>query len=385
MILCSQTLHSYLCGEMDAQHLSPLQKRSDKIVANWIMIGVAMLIVQILLGGITRLTGSGLSITEWDVITGSLPPLNEQQWLQEFHKYQQTPQYRLLNFNFTLSNFKFIFFWEWFHRFWGRLIGIAFAIPFIIFLIQKRFRPRMIKPLIILFLLGALQGAVGWIMVASGLTGDAIYVKPTKLAMHFVLACILISYAFWFGLQLKVKKGSLVVNKSLRDFTWVLLVLLFIQLVFGALLAGHKGASSAPTWPDINGRFVPAYVFNQGLIGVIENPIVIQFVHRSIAYLLVILIIVWFFKALKTEASPAFEKARWMPLILVLLQATLGVFTVLTSVWIRPAIWNVFEWMAQLHQLVAILLLLSLFAVLFFLQGKQKAKTKNAVEPNAIS
>lgn len=243
----------------------------------------------------------------------------------------------------------------------------------------------MIKPLIILFLLGALQGAVGWIMVASGLTGDAIYVKPTKLAMHFVLACILISYAFWFGLQLKVKKGSLVVNKSLRDFTWVLLVLLFIQLVFGALLAGHKGASSAPTWPDINGRFVPAYVFNQGLIGVIENPIVIQFVHRSIAYLLVILIIVWFFKALKTEASPAFEKARWMPLILVLLQATLGVFTVLTSVWIRPAIWNVFEWMAQLHQLVAILLLLSLFAVLFFLQGKQKAKTKNAVEPNAIS
>jgi cytochrome c oxidase assembly protein subunit 15 len=370
---------------MDAQYLNPLQKRSDRIVANWIMIGVAMLIIQILLGGITRLTGSGLSITEWDVITGSLPPLNEKQWLHEFHKYQQTPQYRLLNFNFTLGNFKFIFFWEWFHRFWGRLIGIAFAIPFVIFLIQKRFRPGMIKPLIILFLLGALQGAVGWIMVASGLTGDAIYVKPTKLAMHFVLACILISYAFWFGLQLKVKKESLVVNKSLRNFTWVLLVLLFIQLVFGALLAGHKGASSAPTWPDINGSFIPAYVFNQGLIGVIENPIVIQFVHRSIAYLLVILIIVWFFKALKVEASPAFQKARRMPLIFVLLQATLGVLTVLTSIWIRPAIWNVFEWMAQLHQLVAILLLLSLFTVLFFLRGKQKAKTENTVEPTAIS
>src|SRR4029079_19167690 len=169
------------------------QNRSDKAIANWIMIGVAMLIVQILLGGITRLTGSGLSITEWDVITGTLAPLNEHQWLQEFHKYQQTPQYRLLNFSFTLHDFKFIFFWEWFHRLWGRLIGVVFLIPFIIFLFQKRFRPEMIKPLIILFLLGALQGAVGWIMVASGLTGDAIYVKPTKLAMHFVLACILIS------------------------------------------------------------------------------------------------------------------------------------------------------------------------------------------------
>jgi len=360
------------------------QSKSDKAVANWILIGVAMLIIQILLGGITRLTGSGLSITEWDVITGAFPPLNEHQWLNEFHKYQQTPQYRLLNFDFTLSDFKSIFFWEWFHRLWGRLIGVVFLIPFIIFLIQKRFRPEMIKPLIILFLLGALQGAVGWIMVASGLTGDAIYVKPTKLMMHFVLACILISYAFWFGLQLKLKKESLVVNSSLKNFTWLLILLLFIQLSFGSLLAGHKGATAAPTWPDINGSFIPAYVFHQGAIGIIENPVVIQFIHRSIAYLLVILILVWFLKALRAEASPAFQKARWMPLIFVLLQATLGVLTVLTSIWIRPAKWNVFEWMAQLHQLVAIFLLLSLLTGLHLLQGKQKAKTKNTVEATAI-
>lgn len=369
---------------MNELNFEKLQKGSDKAVANWIMIGVAMLIIQILLGGITRLTGSGLSITEWDVITGSLPPLNEQQWLNEFHKYQQTPQYRLLNFSFTLHDFKFIFFWEWFHRLWGRLIGVVFLIPFIVFLIQKRFRPEMVKPLLILFLMGALQGAVGWIMVASGLTGDAIYVRPTKLMMHFVLACILISYAFWFGLQLKVKKESLLVNNSLKNFTWVIIVVLFIQLCFGALLAGHRGASSAPTWPDINGSFVPAYVFNQGLIGMIDNPIVIQFIHRSIAYLLVILILIWIVRAFKTEASPAFKKARWVPLIFVLLQVALGVLTVLTSVWIRPAKWNVFEWMAQMHQLVAILLLLSLFAGLYFLQGKQKAKTKNTVEATAI-
>lgn len=360
---------------MNELQLDQSQKRSDRAVAIWIMIGVAMLVIQILLGGITRLTGSGLSITEWDVITGALPPLNQHQWLDSFHKYQQTPQYRDLNFGFTLSDFKFIFFWEWFHRLWARLIAVVFLIPFIIFLVQKKIRPNMIQPLIILFLLGALQGAVGWIMVASGLTGDAIYVKPTKLAMHFVLACILICYAFWFGLQLLVKNENLVSDKGLKAFTWSIIVLLFIQLTFGALLAGHKGASAAPTWPDINGSFIPAYVFKQRAISIIENPIVIQFIHRSIAYLLFLLIIVWIIRTFKTQVSLSFSKARWFPVVFVLIQVSLGIFTVLTSTRIRPAKWNIFEWMAQLHQLVAICLLLSLIANLFFLQGKQKAKT----------
>ncbi|HLF45204.1 MAG TPA: COX15/CtaA family protein, partial [Chitinophagaceae bacterium] len=122
---------------------------SSKPVAIWLLIGVGMIIIQILLGGITRLTGSGLSITEWNVITGTLPPMNEQQWILEFEKYKQTPQFRFLNFEFSLSDFKFIFFWEWFHRFWARLMGLVFAVPFIIFLFQKRFREEMIKPLII--------------------------------------------------------------------------------------------------------------------------------------------------------------------------------------------------------------------------------------------
>ena len=142
--------------------------RSTKLVATWLLIGVVMTVIQVALGGITRLTGSGLSITEWDVITGSLPPFNEQQWLAEFNKYRQTPQYHLLNFDFTLSDFKFIFFWEWFHRLWARTIGLVFAIGFVWFLVKKHFKKEMINPLLILFLLGALQGAIGWIMVASG-------------------------------------------------------------------------------------------------------------------------------------------------------------------------------------------------------------------------
>ena len=363
-----------------------LASPSAKPVATWIMVGVGMLVIQIILGGITRLTGSGLSITEWDVVTGALPPLNHGQWLAEFHKYQQTPQYRLLNYEFTLSDFQSIFFWEWFHRLWGRLIAVAFAIPFVIFLIQRRFRAGMIKPLIILFLFGALQGAVGWIMVASGLTGDAIYVKPTRLAMHFVLACLLISYAFWFGLQLLVPAGQRVRNPRLNNLTWTVLALLIIQLIFGALMAGHKAAVAAPTWPDINGSFAPAYVFNrpEGWISAVENSVVIHFIHRSLAYLIFLLVIVWTVAARKTAATRTFAAWRNLPMLLVTLLVVLGICTVLTSTRIRVARWNIFEWMAQLHQLTAILLLLSLVGALFLLRKKAGANSPAAVEPQPI-
>src|SRR5213075_542549 len=150
--------------------------------------------------------------------------------ITEFEKYQQTPQYRLLNTDFTLDNFKFIFFWEWFHRFWARLIGVVFLVGFV-FLVSRRYlKHEMQKPLLILFLLGALQGAIGWIMVASGLTGDAVYVKPTKLAMHFVLALVLLCYTYWFALKFLVRRESIVVHRGLKTFTWVLVILLFVQL-----------------------------------------------------------------------------------------------------------------------------------------------------------
>ena len=344
--------------------------RSSRPVAIWLLVGVGMVIIQIILGGITRLTGSGLSITEWDVITGSVPPLNEQQWLTEFGKYQQTPQYRLLNSDFNLRDFKFIFFWEWFHRLWGRLIGVVFAIPFIIFLVQRRFRKDMVKPLVILFLLGALQGAVGWIMVASGLTGDAIYVKPTRLALHFIFAMVLLFYTFWFALKLLVPQKQLVAAPPLKSFVWWIIGVLTVQLIYGALMAGHRAAPAAPTWPDINGSFAPAYIFRQGLIAVIEDRIVVQFIHRMLAYLLVVLVAVWTVKAWRTYATPLFARARALPLAFVLLQTTLGVFTVLTSVSIRATKWNIFEWMAQLHQFVALLLILSLAFAAFLLQNK---------------
>jgi cytochrome c oxidase assembly protein subunit 15 len=182
------------------------QEETSPAVALWVFMGVVMLIIQVLLGGITRLTGSGLSITEWDVITGALPPLSNQQWMIEFDKYRNTPQFHLLHSYFTLSDFKFIFFWEWFHRIWARLVAVVFIVGFIYLVWKNKMKQWMILPLATLFLIGALQGAVGWIMVASGLTGDAIYVKPTRLAIHFILAIGLIIYAFWVALSLGVPK-----------------------------------------------------------------------------------------------------------------------------------------------------------------------------------
>jgi heme a synthase len=352
-----------------------LQKiRSSKPVATWLMVGVAMLIIQILLGGITRLTGSGLSITEWDVVTGSLPPMNEQQWLGEFEKYKQTPQFSLLNSDFTLPDFKFIFFWEWFHRFWARLIGVVFAIPFIIFLIQKRFKPSMVRPLIILFLLGALQGAVGWIMVASGLTGDAIYVKPTRLALHFILAMCLLCYTFWFALQLLIPREKISGNKAIRKFTVVIIVLLGVQLLYGALMAGHKAATAAPTWPDINGTVIPDSMFRESptLLNFIDNKITIHFIHRLLAY--VLFIAIFFFciqlrKQAKVTGKDLLRKTWWLSFLIVTLQVVLGIASVLMSLQIVPNRWGGFEWMAQLHQLTAMFLLLSLIWFLFIVRS----------------
>src|SRR5436190_19224707 len=241
------------------------QTRSSKPVAIWLLTGVFMIIIQVLLGGITRLTGSGLSITEWKPIIGALPPMNEQDWNMAFEKYQQIAQYKYLNSLFSLADFKFIFFWEWFHRLWARLIGIVFIIPFIIFIIQRRFKKEMIRPLLVLFLLGALQGLVGWIMVQSGLEdSELLYVSHYKLAIHFILALGLLCYVLWFALKLLVPSQQLTFNRSLRRFTAWLTGLLTLQLIYGAFMAGLKAATAAPTWPTINGVWWPDNVSSFG-------------------------------------------------------------------------------------------------------------------------
>ncbi|MEO6681373.1 MAG: COX15/CtaA family protein, partial [Ginsengibacter sp.] len=223
--------------------------KTNKNIVRWLYLGVFMLMVQILLGGVTRLTESGLSITEWKPITGTLPPLNTVEWQAEFDKYKNTDQFRYVHSDFTLSDFKYIFFWEWLHRSWARLMGLVFLIGFFYFLIKRQFRSDMVIPLIILFILGIIQGAIGWIMVQSGLLPEKMFVGHIKLAVHFMAALVLLCYTFWFALRFSVKKHQIVVPKSLRTLTAVIGGVLFIQLVYGAFMAGLHAAVYAPTWP----------------------------------------------------------------------------------------------------------------------------------------
>ncbi len=358
----------YLCGMEQI-----VRERSNRPVMIWLWVGIFMIMVQVLLGGITRLTGSGLSITEWNVVTGTLPPMNQADWLVEFDKYKATPQYQLLNFDFTLDEFKFIFFWEWFHRFWARLIGVVFLIPFLIFMYQRRFTKEMVRPMLILFLLGALQGAVGWIMVASGLTGDAIYVKPTRLALHFVFALGLFAYTFWFAMDLTVGRKKVIADRLISNLTTGLIALLVVQLAFGALMAGHKAATAAPTWPDINGAIIPDVMWRSewGLLNILENKILIHFVHRGLAYLLVIGVLLLTLKIQRLKLqSPIFKLYWWLPIFIVTLQVLLGIASVLFSLHIVPRTWGTFEWAAQLHQLVAMFLLMSLIGVKYLVRGR---------------
>jgi heme a synthase len=345
--------------------------KGQKAVATWMMIGVGMLIVQVILGGITRLTGSGLSITEWNVVTGTLPPLNEEQWLAEFEKYKQTPQFNLLNADFILPHFKFIFFWEWFHRFWARLIGIVFIVGFVYLLVKKYLQPAMVKPLLILFLLGAMQGAIGWIMVKSGLTDDMVYVKPVKLALHFVFALILICYAWWFALELSVPRAQIQAHHKLNTYTWLILGILFFQLIYGALMAGHRAATAAPTWPSINGQWIPDRLFSP-TVNMVENKITVHFIHRGLAYLLLLLTIGFSIQASGVRLhSTAFARTRSLPLLLIVGQVLLGIATVLTSTGIVPNHWVLFDWIAQLHQIMGLLFLLCMVWMLFIVRRRQ--------------
>jgi cytochrome c oxidase assembly protein subunit 15 len=207
-------------------------------------------------------------------------------------------------------------------------------------------------------------------MVASGLTGDAVYVKPTRLALHFIFALGLLCYTFWFALQLLVKKEQIIQNTSLRKWNGYILSILVIQLLYGALMAGHKAATVAPTWPTINGDWLPGNLMadQPALVNFIDNKILIHFIHRTLAYLLFVLVLIWSLKMKSVKGSILFEKTKWLPFIIVFSQVVLGIASLLTSTGIIPGHWGAFEWMAQLHQLTGMLLLLSLVWMLYLIR-----------------
>lgn len=335
-----------------------------KTIRIWLIIGLVMLVGQVILGGITRLTGSGLSITKWDVITGVIPPLSHSDWLHEFELYKQTPQFHKLNSSFTLQNFKFIYFWEYFHRLWVRTLGFIFLIPFLIFVFKKQINSYLIKRLAVVILLTILTASAGWIMVLSGFVNRP-WVNAYKLTLHFILAIFVISAmiktiadVYNFGLDKKIKE---------HKFVPIVLGVAFLQMIFAGLMSGMKAGLYYPSWPDMNGEFVPAVLksssnWNFGNMinydSFLFAPALIQFTHRFLAYLLVTLTIILFFK-LKDGVSNNQKKWIQFPLVLVLVQLTLGILTVLNVQGEIPLVLGVS------HQLVGLLFFMSLLFLFF--------------------
>jgi cytochrome c oxidase assembly protein subunit 15 len=315
----------------------------------WLIVVAALIAVMVLVGGATRLTESGLSIVEWKPVTGTLPPLSEAQWAQAFEGYKAIPQYRELNAGMSLSEFKTIFWWEWSHRLLGRVIGAVYLLPFLYFLWRGALSAELKRRLWLIFALGALQGAVGWWMVASGLT-QRTEVSQYRLAAHLVLALIIFASIVWTLRRMSARPQP-VVPLRLKVSGVALLALTFVQLYFGALVAGLRAGRVYNTWPEIDGAFIPSaarlWFEEPWWRNLFDNTLTVQFEHRMTAYVLLVLAVLHAIDAARSRAGAVATGAWWLVAAIVL-QAVLGILTLLYQVPID---------LALAHQAVAIVVL----------------------------
>ena len=316
----------------------------------WLIVVAALIAVMVLVGGATRLTESGLSIVEWKPVTGTLPPLNEAQWAQAFEGYKAIPQYRELNAGMSLAEFKTIFWWEWSHRLLGRVIGAVYLLPFLYFLWRGALSTELKRRLWLIFALGALQGAVGWWMVASGLT-QRTEVSQYRLATHLMLALFILASIVWTLRRMTTRPRS-VVPVRLKVSGVALLVLTFVQLYFGALVAGLRAGRVYNTWPEIDGAFIPSaarlFFEEPWWRNLFDNTLTVQFEHRMTAYALLILAVLHAIDATRLRAGAAIAGGAWSLVAAITLQAVLGILTLLHQVPID---------LALAHQAVAIVVL----------------------------
>ena len=330
---------------------SSAQQVSHLGAVKWWLIAVAALIaVMVLVGGATRLTESGLSIVEWKPVTGTLPPLNEAQWAQAFEGYKTIPQYRELNAGMSLSEFKTIFWWEWSHRLLGRVIGAVYLLPFLFFLWRGALSSELKRRLWLIFALGALQGAVGWWMVASGLS-QRTEVSQYRLATHLVLALVIFAAIVWTLRRLTARPHA-AAPPRLKITGVALLGLTFLQLYFGALVAGLRAGRVYNTWPEIDGAFIPSaarlFFEEPWWRNLFDNTLTVQFEHRMTAYALLALALLHAIDTVRSRAGAAVIGGAWWLVAAITLQAVLGILTLLHQVPID---------LALAHQAVAIVVL----------------------------
>ena len=331
--------------------------KNKRAVVLWLWCGVVMIFVQIVLGGITRLTGSGLSITKWEIVTGTIPPLNAKEWNEAFDLYKHTPQFQKINTGITLDEFKFIYFWEYLHRLWARSIGFVFLFPFIFFAAKGWLTKKLYTDLGIAVLLGALVAAFGWIMVASGLI-ERPWVSGYKLTIHLNLALLLFSWLLWVA----IGDQERIYSQDLKKITNVLTMVIIVQFLLGGLMSGMKAGLYYPTWPDMHGEFFPKILIDKDIwtydrvIHYERGPIpgIVQFLHRMTAYGILLITAILYWKSKKKPFSNTIIKPVGIMLLLVIAQVVLGIFTVINCLGKIPLVLGV------IHQITAILILSNL-------------------------
>ena len=305
----------------------------------WLLAGLLMVVGQIVIGGITRLTESGLSITEWKPLSGAMPPLNAADWQVEFEKYRDSPQFEKIFADISMADFKFIYFWEWFHRQWARIMGLVFVVGFAVFSYRGWLGRALTRRLGVVVALAALAASFGWIMVASGLH-ERPWVNAYKLAIHLSLGITLFSYLLWITLKVHYPGGPGFPPITVNKWRWGFNVVLGIQLILGGIMSGARAALPYPTWPDMNGEFFPT-VLTQSEQWTVENlvqyeaslfqPALTQFLHRMTAYTLFFLGLYLVYRVIRSAPAGVFHRAAYLLISLLIIQVMLGVATVVSS------------------------------------------------------
>ena len=343
------------------------QKKHDKQVAAWLFFVAAVIFFMIILGGTTRVTHSGLSMVDWNPIMGVVPPISETDWQQTFQRYQQFPEYQKVNKGMTLTDFKSIFYFEYLHRLLGRLIGLMFLLPFLFFWFRGAIRKTMLPTMMILFVMGGLQGLLGWYMVKSGLVNNP-QVSQYRLTAHLMAAVMLYGYILWVAFGLLKKSPDRIINsatKKLYNYSKGLIALILVMIASGGFVAGTKAGFAYNTFPLMAGKFIPdgLYSIQPFWLNWFENITTIQFNHRLIAYILVLLVPLFCFSVRRLGITQRARTAAHFLLAILIIQISLGVATILLNV---PVV------IAVSHQAGAILL----FSILLYITQEIKPEAK---------
>ena len=333
-------------------------KNINKLFLYWLILSLIIVFFIIIIGGLTRLTNSGLSITEWELFKGILPPLNVLDWELYFEKYKRIPQYKLLNYNMSLEEFKFIFYWEYFHRTLARLIGIFFLLPLIFFYFTKKINNQYMNTCFIIFFLILLQGIIGWFMVTSGLVND-VTVSHYRLSIHLSVAFLIISIIFWLIINIVKKKNKTFFRFSKENFPFLILIfLIFLQIIFGAFVSGLDAGNIYQTWPKMGLTYFPDDVIIKNINNFFnfKNQSLVQFYHRNLAYLITLYILLLSFYVYKNKVKDLYNPLKLL-IFFLFLQILLGIFTLVSGL-------NIY--LASTHQISSVILAFSAINLYYF-------------------